>query len=276
MLLKAFITIKSQMYPMTLILTEISTFGVAMAADSAVTEKIVRPNGNIIYRVLTGVRKLQVIDKLDAGISVWGQGSINNTPTDIWLQDFINNQRTNYNSLSGFAVLLQNELRRHIPLINVRTNPHGTLGFHLAGFVNYRGNPTPSFHHIHNGPSTALSIRGVTINPAMINANHDLPPNLVQPVISAGVTYITRNGDFTIYAALFQHLNRFLQALSRYRNLTIPHSRNLRERAEWLRFQITTMSQLYKLSNLHLPTIGGKIDTLLITPNGVDTCGLTA
>jgi hypothetical protein len=43
---------------MTLVLTEVSNFGIAMAADSAVTERIVKPNGNVTYRVLTGVRKL--------------------------------------------------------------------------------------------------------------------------------------------------------------------------------------------------------------------------
>lgn len=259
---------------MTLILTEISNFGIAMAADSAVTEKIVKPNGNIIYRVLTGVRKLQVIDKLNAGISVWGEGMINNTPTDIWLEDFIDGQRANYNSLNDFALLLQNELRLHIASINVRNNRLGTIGFHLAGFVGYQGNPTPTFYHIHNGISQALSARGITVNPAIINANHDLPPNIAQQIIASGVAYITRNGDFTTYAQLFDHLNTFLQNLFQYRNLTIPHSRNLMERAEWLRFQIRTMSELYMLSSLHLPTIGGKIGTLLITPSGVDKCGL--
>lgn len=261
---------------MTLILTEISNFGIAMAADSAVTERVVMPNGNITYRVLTGVRKLQVIDKLNAGISVWGEGVINNTPTDIWLQDFIDRQRANYNSLFDFAILLQNELRLHIAPINVQNNPLGTIGFHLAGYDNHQGNPTPTFYHIHNGQSQALSARGITVNPAIVNANHDLPPNLVLQNLSQINQPITiRNGDFTIYAALFQHLNTFLQALFQYRNLTIPHSRDLRERAEWLKFQITTMSELYRLSNLHLPTIGGKIDTILITPQGVDKCGLT-
>jgi len=261
---------------MTLILTEISNLGIAMAADSAVTQMIVKPNGSTTYRVLTGVHKLQVIDKLNAGISVWGQGTINNTPTDIWLQDFINTQRVNYNSLSDFANLLQNELRRHIQPINVSTDPNGTLGFHLAGFVNYSGAPTPTFYHIHNGQSTALSSRGITINPSIINANHDLPPNIAQQLLSPTTTYITRNGDFQIYAALFQYLNAFLQNLSQYHNLTIPHIRDLRENAEWLKFQIRTMSELYSFSNLHLPTIGGKIDTLLITPQGIDKCDLTS
>jgi hypothetical protein len=53
---------------LTLILTEISVFGIAMAADSAVTEEVVTPNGTREYRVLTGVHKLQVIKKLKAGM----------------------------------------------------------------------------------------------------------------------------------------------------------------------------------------------------------------
>lgn len=261
---------------MTLILTEVSKFGIAMTADSAVTEKIVKPKGVVTYRVLTGVRKLQVVDKLNAGASVWGEGSIGKTPTDIWLQDLIDGQMANYNSLSDFATLLQDELRLVIAPINIQKNPLGTIGFHLAGFVDYKGNPMPTFYHIHNGTSSALSARGVKINPAIVNSNHDLPPQLAQQILSTGEMYITRNGDFTIYAALFQDLDNFLQKLSQYGILTIPHSRSLFERAEWLKFQIGTMSELYRLSNLHLPTIGGKIDTLLITPSSVDRCGMLA
>jgi len=258
---------------MTLILTEISSFGIAMAADSAVTQKIAKPNGNFTYCVLTGVHKLQVIDKLNAGISVWGMGAIppNNTQTDIWLQDFIDSQRANYNSLSDFATLLQNELRRLIPPINVDNDNDrfGTIGFHLAGYVNYNGRKTPTLYHIHNGISTALFQRDIEIDPTIVNANHDLPPNIVQQELSQGEVPLYRNGDWTTYARLFNHLDKFLQSLSQEGGLTIPHSRNLKERAEWLRFQIRTLSELYRLSNLHLPTIGGKIDTLLITPNGI-------
>jgi hypothetical protein len=267
------------MLEMTLILTEISQFGIAMAADSAVTEEIQTLRGTHEYRVLTGVHKLQVIDKLNAGISVWGQGEItigrDKIYTDVWLRDFIRNQEANYNSLSDFATLLQNELRNHIAPINVTLKPLGTIGFHLAGYVDYNHQHTPTFYHIHNGISQALSARRITIDPTIINANHDLPPDLAQQHLLQGRAYITRNGDFTTYAALFGHLGDFLQDMRQHGGLTIPHSRNLRERAEWLRFQITTMSELYQLSNLHLPTIGGKIDTLLITSDGIDDCGLT-
>lgn len=248
-----------------------------MAADSALTQTMALPNGNFTYCVLTGVHKLQVIDKLNAGISIWGLGAIppNNTQTDVWLQDFINNHRANYNSLDGFAILLQNELRRCIPPINVDSDSLGTIGFHLAGYVDYNGHKTPTLYHIHNGVSI-VALRGVQINPTLVNANHDLPPNFVQQQFSEGKELpLYRNGDWTTYDSFFNNVSEFLEGLSQQSGLTIPHSRNLKERAEWFRFQIRTMSELYRLSNLHLPTIGGKVDTLIITPNGVDDCGLT-
>lgn len=196
---------------MTLVLTEISNLGIAMAADSAVTEEVATSSGPE-YRVLNGVNKLHVIDKLNAGVSIWGQGEIvvggNKVYTDIWLRDFIRNQRANYNSLSDFANLLQNEIRNYIAPINAALKPLGTIGFHLVGYVDYNGNPTPTFYHIHNGQSQALTSRGVQINPNIVNANHDLPPNLAQTLLAQGATYLTRNGDFTIYAALFNNIGQ--------------------------------------------------------------------
>ena len=59
---------------MTLILTEISPWGILMAADSAVTQQIDIDGRPRQQRVLIGVNKLQVIPKLKAGIAVWGQG----------------------------------------------------------------------------------------------------------------------------------------------------------------------------------------------------------
>ena len=63
---------------MTLIITELSKFGITMAADTAVTMQI-----SGVTRVLVGVRKLQPIEKLNAGISIWGHGMIAGLHSDI-------------------------------------------------------------------------------------------------------------------------------------------------------------------------------------------------
>jgi hypothetical protein len=61
---------------MTLIITELSNFGIAMVADSAVTFTEILPDGREASHVLNGAQKLQVIPYLKAGISVWGLGGI--------------------------------------------------------------------------------------------------------------------------------------------------------------------------------------------------------
>lgn len=122
-----------------------------MAADSAVTFGRPLPDGKNLIRVLTGVRKLQPIDKLQAGVSVWGQGEIAGFDSDVWLDRFIRERHDKYDSIGSFAVLLQDELRKVIPPLNPEETPSGTIGFHLAGFVEVDGNKIPTFYHIHNG-----------------------------------------------------------------------------------------------------------------------------
>jgi hypothetical protein len=81
-----------------------------------------------------------------------------------------------------FVVLLRDELRICISRIDVknRDEEYGTIGFHLAGFVNWHGQMTPTFYHIHNGRSLVLEKRGINIDPSTINANHDLLPEIAR------------------------------------------------------------------------------------------------
>ena len=131
---------------MTLILTEISSWGIVMSADSAATQSIDIDGRLPQQRVLMGVNKLQVIPKLKAGIAVWGQGTILlghklKIDIDVWLKDFIQYQEPKYNTLNEFAQLLQKELRKHIKRIDVTipSQRFGTIGFLLAGYEDYMG-----------------------------------------------------------------------------------------------------------------------------------------
>lgn len=91
---------------MTLILTELSEYGIAMAADTAVTMLSRSTVTRSFERVYFGVRKLRPIFKIQAGVSVWGQGEINGVDTDVWLGEFITRREDDYNSLQEFAILL--------------------------------------------------------------------------------------------------------------------------------------------------------------------------
>lgn len=246
---------------MTLIITELSSFGIAMAADSAITTT------NSISGLASlhprAANKLQMIRYLNAGISCWGIGSLNGIGTDAWLSQFIN-QNSHLKTLADFAVALANELNKlNIP----RSIGLNNLGFHLAGFEYYNGQFVPSFFHIHDGPSGIFT----NANPNIFNANQDMSPAIYLQNIGAGGYYVTRNGDFQIYATLYTQTEALFQSLATF-GIIIPNSKNVRDRADYLVFWIRTVSELYRMSNLH-PGIGGRIDYLTILPQGISSAG---
>ncbi len=251
---------------MTLVLTELSSFGIAMAADSAVTQTQTQTGlSNVIPNA---ARKLQKITHLNAGISCWGLGTIAGIATDQWLSNFINSS-TSLTTLQSFANELARQLNAQVPTHTSDTN---RLGFHLAAFENYNDVPTPSFFHIHDGPSTVLKKRGNKVKPYQFNANHDMPPEIFQQNFSNGGFYTTRNGDYKLYADIFGVLKGFFRKLEPF-GILIPSSQNLLDRADYLVFQIRTVSEIYRLSNL-VPGIGGGIHYLTINRNDIHSQGV--
>ncbi|MEW6265362.1 MAG: hypothetical protein AB1641_19970 [Thermodesulfobacteriota bacterium] len=252
---------------MTLVLTEVSPLGITMAADSAVT--IINTITGLSHVRNNAAQKLRIIPYLNAAISCWGLGTINCVSTDHWLANFISAKST-INNLGDFAITLENELNSLIP---PNPNPqHSRLGFHLAGYEMYQGSPAPSFYHIHEGESTTLQQRGITINLNKFNANHDLPPAIAISLISQGQGWITRNGDYQLYVNIFAALETLFQQLLPL-GIRIPNSQNLSDRAEYLVFQIRTISEIYRLSNL-IPGIGGYIHYVTISQRGLHSQGI--
>lgn len=248
---------------MTLVLTEISQYGMVMGADSAVTQKILLPNGRMESRVLTGVHKLLPVPYLQAGISCWGYGQIGNCETDIWLSDFIRRQQGQSQTLQGFATQLQDELNRVIPPTQ---SGQAEAGFHLAGFVCMDGGQAPDFWHIHNGPSQFF----LNIDPHVFNANHDLAAAIERGKYDPNNRdriYITRNGDYKFYAKWWENFEEVLTRFLRSQDIHVP-KQSLQGRVEYVRFQIRSIREIYAMSTL-LPSIGGQIITLAIDHNGI-------
>ena len=243
---------------MTLVLTELNQHGIAMAADSAVTFSVPLPSGDVTHRVLHGIRKLQPVHQINAGISCWGIGSINGVDTDIWIGDVIQRSQSATSDLHSFASYLASELNSVLP----PNSPNS--GFHVAGFDQSGTAAFPAFYHVHNGSSQYFK----DINTAIFNANFDMPPQPYQP----GQFYITRNGDYRFYAQFFAYFQGFLQSLPsqpQLASISIPSPDDLYTRAKLLRLQIQTVAGLYDVSNL-VPGIGGPITLLGIGPSGYE------
>jgi hypothetical protein len=255
---------------MTLVLTELSPLGIAMAADSAVT--YTQTHTGLRYAMPNAAQKLQVVPHLNAGVSCWGLGTIGGVPTDQWLSNFIDSS-TPLATLQSFADELARQLNAQVPPgASGRTLGENNIGFHLAAFEDCGETPTPSFYHIHDGRSTVLEGRGIAVNPNQFNANHDMPPQIFRQKFGTGGAYTTRNGDYQLYAIMFRLLEDFFGQL-RPRGIIIPNSQNLVDRAEYLVFQIRTMTEIYRLSNL-VPGIGGGIHYLTINQAGIHSKGV--
>jgi len=275
---------------MTLILTELSHFGIAMAADTALTSDVRKPNGTIGDRVYYGAHKLFTVPKLRAGIAYWGWGEIpqpgagwsdkNSVLTELWLPFFLEKNQGHYNSISELAQLLENELRKRIPEIDI-VAPKADGGIHLAGYEAIGNLFLPTFWHIHNGKSEMLSNK--KLNPAIVNANNDVPLDITQNKEGAKISgrliaekrgiAIIRNGDIEVYTILFDLLfkpNSPFSQIVRSIDLTFPYTESLKERAKLLKFQIQTVVGVYQFSKKG-KGIGGPITTLTINPERIMT-----
>jgi len=246
---------------MTLVLTDISQYGIVMGADAADTMETRLPGGKKGLRVLNGVKKLFPLPHLKAGISCWGHGEIGDLMTDIWLSHFIERHQDRSKTLQEFAIQLQDELNRTIPPTQ---SGEAEAGFHLAGFVSRDGRRTPDLWHIHNGASQFFG----NIDPHVFNANHDLAAATSKGVYSPGrPNFILRNGDYEFYAAWWKDFESLLNRTLRLRHVHIPRP-SLEGRAEYIRFQIRTIGEIYAMST-RLPSIGGETSILTIDDIGI-------
>lgn len=75
------------------------------------------------------------------------------------------------------------------------------------------------------------------------------------------------------YAETWRHNSTGKCTQLRLLGIVVPNSQNLDDRARYLVFQIRTVAELYRLSNL-VPGIGGGIHYLTISPNGVESEGV--
>lgn len=193
---------------MTLVLTELSNAGIAMAADSAITKL---KNRTIIEIDQKGWKKLLKVSKIKASISYWGMiGAITNQQFDNWLQNVIDTG--DYHDLDSFADHLVSKLNtacKNKPLQN-----GCDVGIHLAGYNKWSDNKVrPFFYHIHNGHGRILlneksdsNGKLLSINPVwdsepriLFEKYQDFPnpgESLKNNLTGLNIGYITRNGDF--------------------------------------------------------------------------------
>jgi len=245
---------------MTLIISEVSKFGIAMAADSAEISKPQEdwdlPGGRQARPVgRTGAQKLVKIKAIPAAISGWGIGLLGTrcqphrhiVPMDEFLSKFADEVKEDQ-SLEEVGTCLAE-------CVNERTFPGTDCGFHLAGYSEEDGQTFPVLYHIH------LDHPGGRLRPYL-----DWP-NIHSPGYNrAGIRGWREelaeekggqlfNGELDIYRRLAKKLYKILEQrpggfVCPYYDASQRHFRSpLEVRGRYLKLLIEIVCQLYLLSN---------------------------
>lgn len=205
-------------------------------------------------------------------MSCWGNAQVGDMFLDDWMPEFLETNEDNYETIDDFALLLQDEIRQYtIPITAMRGSMEyrfGNRGFHLAGFTEYQERRIPTFYHIHNGLSECFQ----DIDPRLVNANHDYPPNIVLENFNQGFPPHTRNGAFQRYAVFFDTIiNAVMDMQINNQPIRFPDFRDETRKVEtstrFVEFWLKFVREFYALSNLD-NIIGGPIHLLTIQPDG--------
>lgn len=266
---------------MTLILTELSNAGIAMAADSAITRL---SNGRIIEIDQQGWTKIIRVPKITAAVSYWGMiGSITQVQFDVWLRRVID-QEENYENLEEFAEYIANTLNEACN--NQPLDDGEDTGIHIAGYHPWADEAQrPFFYHVHNGHGKfniqeEKNDQGHLISviptwqsePRKLFEAHQDFPFTSEPIENSIAVlkdgYITRNGAFFIYAVLWNYMQYAFKYINLIPNVTLPRNpSNISSRKGFLHVMLEMIIQFYRCSN-QSRIVGGEVTSEGIGPNG--------
>jgi hypothetical protein len=255
---------------MTLVLSEVSKYGVVMVGDSAIESSFAKtdilPSGKPatpVYR--TGCDKVKLIPNHSIGISFWGMGKIGGTPTDVWIEDYISNIVKPEDTFAHICEQLKERVNYDMKM----SEKYGRGGFHVGTVMRPANGPSiPMVYHIHNG-----------------NGGHEWIPFSVQKDIPFGLgltveQYLAelergfwrfiRNG----YVESFHYIqNAFFNAMEHLgvqSGIRIPYPENIKTHESLMRLQVGVFADLIALSN-QPPVIAKPITSLTIDLDGKTT-----
>ena len=242
---------------MTLVVSEVTRFGIAMVGDSAVT--VTNPGP---ARVITGAAKVQYSPATNIGFAIWGAACVAGERMDVWLSSFIGRIEPGL-PLDSVAERLAQELNSGID----RGKQSGDRrGIHVAGYVN----GLPHLYHLHTGnegePQHELRVF------------KDFPYVHVPSVseyehrIKHIGGYQLRSGYHGMFGLLFDSMYRYTETLKQLQ-FRWPDG-GIEDRVQLYQLLIGLLSDTL-VAEGRLPAVGGGITAIAFTSDGlvVDQAG---
>jgi hypothetical protein len=195
---------------MSLVVSDISTHGIVMVGDSAIT----RRKGGKLIDVLSDGSKIQYSEVANIGFALWGRCNLADQRVDAWLSDFIKSEVRTGDSVESVGERLAKILNEKIAAMKEPWDKQ-VRGIHLAGYRDDR----PVLFHVHcghpNEPSHELRLY------------HDYPDDRnwsteeFEALLSRGVIHL-RNGFIQHFAALFDSMLAYMEKLDRILRVKFP------------------------------------------------------
>lgn len=253
---------------MTFILTELSEFGVIMAADSS--ETITSPDGRCEF---LEVDKIIFFEKLNIGISTWGDAEVNKVNINTWLENEINKFIKDRPTTDSLKNKYLKELAEYLARRLNEDTKDMVCGLHIGGYNYIDGKYKPGIFHVHNHDKANIpEIRRCIVETHRNGVNPDLfIAEPTKPVLEDGNAIHIRNGIYEKFALFFPAYSGLQRTFVDTIQLSYPQLRqeNLdlvkieaENIANWVRLMCNTFSEAGLA-----PFVGKKVRVLVILPN---------
>jgi len=266
---------------MTLVVSELRRYGVVMVADCAVTtrpaQSIVLPDGPPVTEYArTGAQKVFPVDQIQAGVSVWGRGSLDDgTPMDLWLESLLRSGVREEDTLKTLGEMLAEEANAKIAPPQDDSEKYG---FHVGGFIDTDDGRLPALYHVHCGHDNGA--------PHELRLYQDCPDhgfcgNRVYDDMSQYAEALAgqrgpeaywhqlRNGTYTEFAYIIKYLTGSLTELREREGFSAPEPDDLHNRARYLKLVVETVCDIYAMSTQRRH-IAKPVSLLTISSEGIE------
>lgn len=222
---------------MTMVVSEVSKYGIVMVGDSAVTK---RSSSGVT--VAADAVKVQYCKEANVGFALWGNAGTGLARMDFWLDKFILDQIKQNDPIEDIGKKLVDSLNNEL---TKSSKPWSDLvrGIHLAGYRN----KLPVLFHIHNGHENEP--------PHELRLYRDFPDDKGwseedYPSLLINNLYHLRNGYHPLFGRLFNATLDYAASLRKDLNITFPQN-NLKGRFEFYKLLVGFIAGTLIASGLH-------------------------
>lgn len=222
---------------MTLVVSDISSHGIVMVGDSAVT---IEENG--IQKTESGAVKVQYSRAANIGFAIWGNALVDKKRLDKWLAEYIKNHVHTGDSVLEVAQRLADHLN---PILSKSRISWATLrrGIHMAG---YREG-YPVLFHVHCGPENG-PYHELRVHKDFPDDQRWTNEEFEQYLRNAFIHL--RNGYYKIFAPLFDQMLRFASQLRQGLGIDFPPD-NLIGRLNFYKILVKFVADVLQVSEIH-------------------------